>query len=145
MNGYSIAYRSITIIVIFYWGLISCHGDGKKDQSGETEWLIKNEKKMNSETLHVRDMINEDDKNVRDNTSITFVVTKHDTSILGAFVQKIEALNPCFYVSFTYSENSGKKKVITIKRDEDCSGSNTIPFSLIDSTRYFRVVFDTLK
>ncbi len=123
---------------------LSCRNNTTPFESDDTKWIIQNENEINSE---LSKMICEQIANKKDTLWVekSIVVTEYDTTILGNLAKRIKKINKCFDVMYTFSRNKKKRKIITIIRDssEPCFDITKSPFSLIDSTLYFEISFDT--
>ena len=133
------------LIVLCFLNL-NCGNNNNMDQSAETKWIIQNENKINSELSKViseRIMASKKDTLWIEKS---FVITEYDTTILGALAKRIKKINRCFDVMYTYSRKMQQRKIITIIKDTSgqCVYTTSNPFSLIDSTQYLKISFDTL-
>ena len=145
MQSIKIGLLKFIPVILCYLSL-SCRNNVAMNESGDTKWLIQNETKINSELSKI--ISERRAANKKDTLWIekSFVITEYDTTILGAFAKRIKEINRCFDVMYTYSRKTQKRKKITIIRDTSgqCVDNATKPFSLIDSTRYLEISFDTL-
>lgn len=145
MHLIKIGPLKLFLVVLCFLNL-NCRNDTVVDESADTKWIIQNEDKINSELSKI---ISERIIASKKDTlwiEKSFVITEYDTTILGALAKRIKKINNCFDVMYTYTRRMEKRKTITIIRDpsEECPDTTTRPFSLIDSTRYFKISFDTL-
>lgn len=135
-------YSLLTLILILSAG---CKGRMPDSSSDETNWILRNEVKIETElNSRISLRIIENEKYHPNWVEESMIVTEYDSTILGSLAKMIKKLNKCFYVEYTYTPDLNKRKVITITRDENCTDTTEGLFSLIDSTRYFKITFDTL-
>lgn len=127
--------------LIYFFVLInfSCKNNAKYDD--ESTWLLQNEKLMNKE---LEKRILEDLNTVGNDTSWfekSIVVTKYDTTILGEFAKRIDAISECYEIEYTYSKGFNKKKIITIINDKSnyCIGLQKKDFLKVDSSKFFKI------
>ncbi len=103
-----------------------------------TNWLLKNEDKMNVE-LNKRFFVPSGlQKNERlDDES--FVVLKNDTTILGEFAKLLSDYDPCLVTTYTLFSDTTKHKIINIVRyyTSPCIIDLDSVFVGIDSTEHF--------
>jgi hypothetical protein len=132
--------RFFFIVLVFAF-FISCHDTSPKHLFSvdyRSSWLLKNEDDLNKE-LNKRIIlkINDIPKNAVFN-SATIVITKNDSTILGEFAKLFSDYNPCLLISYTFSGDTTKRKVISIVRDPSMNCIvNTDTILPIDSTKYF--------
>lgn len=134
------------VLVVLCFLNLKCRNSTVVDESADTKWIIQNENKINSELSKIISERIIASKNDTLWIEKSFVITEYDTTILGALAKRIKKINSCFDVMYSYSPKMEKRKRITIIWDpsEECSDTTTNPFSLIDSTRYLNISFDTL-
>lgn len=145
MKSFSRSDLFSKLLLVFVFFFLSCNSTSTKLIGDEGKWILENKERINSElNSRISLRINENEKNRLNWVEESFVVTEYDSTILGSLAKMIKNLNKCFYVEYTYTPDLNKKKIITILRDDNCNERSIIPFSLIDSTQYFKITFDTL-
>jgi len=125
---------------------LECENQTSKYTSEDSKWLIENEVKIDTELNKIFSEKRMEKLKIPFWQSSSFVVTQFDTTILGDFAKRIKKINRCFDVMYTYSRKMENRKRITIIRDlsGQCLDMTTVLFSLIDSTQYLKISFDTL-
>jgi len=137
----------LTLFPIFFCFLnINCRNNAVADESADTKWIIQHENEINSELSTIISQKILASKSDTLWIEKSFVITEYDTTILGALAKRIKQINKCFEVMYTYSRKMEKRKRITIIRDPsgECLDTTANSFSIIDSTRYLKISFDTL-
>ena len=121
--------------------LATCNSNEKIIYDEESNWLLENEDSINNELDRriVEDLnLNNADTNWQQKS---IVFTQYDTTILGIFAKRINAINECYEIEYTFSKNFTDKKIITILSDtvENCKNLREKKFLMLDSTTKFKI------
>ena len=133
-----------TLIAIFVVAT-GCNHNIDRTISEESEWLVENDDEIDRELNKVINQMAIVDDSLWIEKS--FVITDNDTTVLGAFAQRIKDINKCFEIKYTHYKNPQIQKKITIIRDlsDECHLASKRSFEFIDSTKHFKISFDTLR